>query len=104
MNAHSSWSDRIPFILLFSIATSVELFQSKLSRDPIRHLSGAEFQVKRIDFERIFKDIHHQELTLFLGSTISNLILQQHKDFIQSPTAFVQTVKVILTSNFGRSY
>jgi len=96
INSLSSWSDRIPFVLLFSIATSIELFQSKLSRETIRRLSGAEFQVNRVDTDLIFQDIHYQEPALFFGPSISSLILGQQHDFIQSPAAFAQTLKVIL--------
>lgn len=92
----SSWNDRIPFVLLFSIATSIELFQSKLSRGTIRRLSGTEFQVERIDTEVIFRKVHYHEPALFFGPAVSSLMLRQQHDFIQSPTAFAQTLKVIL--------
>jgi len=95
----SSWNDRIPFVLLFSIATSIELFQSKLSRETVRRLSGTEFHVEGVDTEKIFRDIHYQEPVLFFGPTISNLMLRQHLDFIQSSAAFAQTLKVILRFN-----
>lgn len=90
----SSWSDRIPFVLLFSIATSIDLFQNKLSRETIRRLSGAEFHVKQIDIETIFRDLHNEHSPPFFGSGLSEFLLQQRKDFIQSPSAFAQTLKV----------
>lgn len=92
----SSWNNRIPFVLLFSIATSIQLFQDKLSKETIRRLSGTEFKVERVDTEEIFRQIHDQEPSLFFGPAIGDLILKQRHDFIQSPAAFAQTLKVVL--------
>lgn len=78
------------------MATSVGLFQGKLSRATIRHLEGAEFKVERVSIEEIFKIISSKESTLWLGAGLSNLILQRQKDHIQSPYALSQTLKVTL--------
>lgn len=90
----SSWNDRIPFVLLFSIATSIELFQSKLPRETVRRLSGSSFHVKQIDVQQIFQIIHHEESALFFGSGLSSQILEQNRDFIQSFSAFAGTLRV----------
>jgi len=93
-NIRSSWYDRIPFILLFSIATSVELFQEKLSRETIRHLQGALFHIQRIDTEAIFKAIHSKQPSLLLGPGLGRAILQHSRDYVESPYSFAQTLKV----------
>lgn len=90
----SSWSDRIPFVLLFNIATSIDLFQNMLSRETIRLLSGAEFHVKQIDIETIFRDLHYEHSPPFFGRGLSEFLLGQQNDFIQSPFAFAQALKV----------
>ena len=86
----------MPFVLLFNIATSVELFQANLSRETIRCLAGVQFHMKRVDTRAIFQDIHYQEPALFFGPAITGLILQKHKDFIQSSANLTRTLKVLM--------
>ena len=81
-------------MILFNIATSVELFQGKLSRDTIRSLDGAEFRVERLDIEEIFQTINEHGSTLWLGPILSDQILQQQRDYIQSPFALKEATKV----------
>ena len=89
-----SWSDRIPFVLLFNITTSVDLFQSKLPRATIRSLTGATFYVTQIDIEKILQDIHYMEPTLLLGSNLSSQLMDHQRNHIQSTHAFIRTLKV----------
>lgn len=93
----SSWSDRIPFVLLFGIATSVEIFQEKLSRDTIRYLDGSAFNVQQVDVEDIFKAFQSEQPTLWVGPDLSKFILQRQKDYIQSHSEFINSLKVATT-------
>lgn len=98
----SSWSDRIPFVLLFGIATSVELFQEKLSRDTIRHLDGSAFTVQKTDVEDVFKAFQSEQPTLWVGPGLSRIILQRQNDYIQTHSTFINSLKVtILCSLFS---
>lgn len=81
-------------MILFNIATSIELFQEKLSRDAIRRLEGAEFRVERLDVEEVFQTINDYCSTLWLGPRLSDQTLQQQRDYIQSPLALKEAVKV----------
>lgn len=90
----SSWKDRIPFVLLFSIATSIELFQEKLPRETIRCLEGLDFSVKQLDVEELFKAFQCEQPTLWLGPDLSRSILQRQKEYIQSHFTFVNSLKV----------
>ena len=81
-------------MILFNIATSIELFQEKLSRDAIRRLEGAEFRVERLDVEEVFQSINDYCSTLWLGPRLSDQTLQQQRDYIQSPLALKEAVKV----------
>ena len=97
MNAadvQSSWNDRIPFVLLFGIATSVELFQEKLARETIRYLDGLAFDVQQVDAEDIFKAFQSVEKILWIGPALSRIMLQRHRDYIQSHSSFVNSLKV----------
>lgn len=93
---NSSWNDRIPFVLLFGIATSVNMFQEKLSRATIRHLQSVRFDVAQLDIEDIFKKALYSNDSrhLWLGSGLSRAVIQQHKFYIQSVSAFSRALKV----------
>ena len=104
MNAadvQSSWSDRIPFVLLFGIATSVELFQEKLSRETIRCLKGSVFDVQQTNVEDVFKAFQSEQTTLWTGPGLSRSMLQRQRDYIQSHFSFVHSIKVTMTSLSG---
>ena len=81
-------------MILFNIATSIELFQEKLSRDTIRRLDGAEFRAEGLDVEEVFQTVNDYRSTLWLGPILSDQMLQQQKDYIRSPLALKEAVKV----------
>ena len=83
-------------MILFNIATSIELFQEKLSRDTIRRLDGAEFRAEGLDVEEVFQRINDCESTLWLGPSLSDQTLQQQRDYIRGPSALKEAVKVSL--------
>ena len=96
----SSWGDRIPFVLLFGIATSVELFQGKLSRDTIRQLDGSAFDVQQTDVKDVFKAFQSEQPTLWVGPGLSRIILQRQDDYIQTHSTFISSLKVTMTMLF----
>ena len=90
--------DRIPFALLFGIATSVELFHERLSRAASRCLYGAQFEVEQTSeiFEEIFeKVIAGLDAPLRLGPGILSSIVERQHDHVQSVQAFTAALKVI---------
>ena len=93
----SSWRKRIPFVLLFGIATSVELFQEKLSRNAVKCLDGTAFDVQQAGIEDIFKAFNTEQPTLWVGPTLSRMILQRQKDYIQGHSSFVNSLQVMVT-------
>ena len=96
-DSKSSWSDRIPFVLLFAIATSVELFQEKLSRDSLRYLDGSAFDIQHVDVEDILREFHSEQTTLWIGSGLCRIILQRQRDYIQSHSTLINSLKVTTT-------
>lgn len=92
----SSWNDRIPFVLLFGIATSVDMFLDKLSRATVKRLRCGRFDVAQLEIEEFFKAATSLENPVgpWLGPSISSAILQRQKDYIQSIPAFVQALNV----------
>ena len=93
----SSWKGRIPFVLLFGIATSVELFQEKLSTDTIRCLDGSAFDVQQVGAEDVIKAFQSKQPNLWVGPGLSRTILQRQKDYIQSHATLINSLKVIST-------
>lgn len=95
-NYKSSWNDRIPFILLFGIATSIGLFQEKLSQATLRLLQGTQFQINQLDVETLFKAVTSSVYpsSLWLGAGLSRMVLQRHRDHVHSSTDFIRTIKV----------
>ena len=81
-------------MILFNIATSIELFQEKLSCDTIRRLDGAEFGAEGLDVDKVFQTVNDYRSTLWLGPSLSDQMLQQQRDYIQSPLALKEAVKV----------
>ncbi|KAL8631534.1 hypothetical protein Q9189_002752 [Teloschistes chrysophthalmus] len=91
----SLWKDRIPFVFLFAIKTSVELFQEKLSQTTIQHLQGAQFEVAHLDIHSIFQATMapNSRRSFWLGPGLSNLILQAQQDSIQSIASFTRSLQ-----------
>ncbi|KAL9589890.1 MAG: hypothetical protein Q9203_001308 [Teloschistes exilis] len=91
----SLWKDRIPFVFLFAIKTSVELFQEKLSQTTIQHLQGAQFEVAHLDIHSIFQATmaSNSRRSFWLGPGLSSLILQAQQDSIQSIASFIKSLQ-----------
>lgn len=87
--------DRIPLVLLFGIATSVESLQEKLSQSTLRHLEGVQFDVERPDesLEQIFRSTCGRTCTLRLGSNLSKMLLDRNRDSVQSLQSFTVALK-----------
>ncbi|KAK5134398.1 hypothetical protein LTR08_006578 [Meristemomyces frigidus] len=89
------WQDRIPFVCLFSVATSVELLQQRLSNAAVKRLDGKVFDVAPSGdvLEQIFEAITDSDAPLFLGSGPIGAALERQKDYIQSSDSFVDAIK-----------
>lgn len=91
-----SWQDKIPFVCLFSIKTSVELFQEKLHRTTIQCLHSAQFRVAQVDLDSVFKTLSSSKLEkiFWLGPGTVRLIMQTQQDSIQSIASFTRSLQV----------
>jgi origin recognition complex subunit 3 len=102
-NSHSSWLDRIPFLLLFGIATSVDLFHERLSRAASRCLHGTQFDVEQTSsvLELIFqKTIAGFNAPVRLSVALVSSIMERQDDHAQSVQSFTAALKVGLPSSF----
>lgn len=96
------WHARIPFVLLFGIATSTESLQDRLSRSALRCLEGKEFDVVQTDklLEQVFlSTIDSSERSIWMGPGLVSMLLDRQKDHVQNITEFVDALKVCGTSN-----
>ncbi|KAI9741091.1 MAG: hypothetical protein M1834_002804 [Cirrosporium novae-zelandiae] len=100
----SSWLDRIPFVLLFGIATSIDLFHEKLLRSTIRQMEGRAFEVESAEkaLNSIFIATIRQELSgrMWLGPGLSNMLLERQRDHLQSPQAFTRSIQYAYLTHF----
>ncbi|PBP26947.1 origin recognition complex subunit [Diplocarpon rosae] len=99
----SSWKDRIPFVLLFGIATSIDLFHERLPRAASRCLEGRQFNVEQIDslLERIFlKAVAGAEAALRLGAGLLSTLLDRQEDHVQSIQSFIAALKYAYMCHF----
>ncbi|KAH0544505.1 hypothetical protein FGG08_001404 [Glutinoglossum americanum] len=99
----SSWLDRIPFVVLFGVATSIEIFHEKLPRSAIRCLQGEKFDVERVEesLEKVFDDaLLGPQSALRLGPALCRQLLDRQKDHIQNVQAFVSALKYAYMSHF----
>lgn len=102
----SSWIDRIPFVLLFGIATSLDLFHERLPRAVSRFLDGIQFDVEQTSslLERIFeKAVAGSGAKLRLGSTLVSSLIERQNDHVQSVQSFIAALKVSLRVIFSPS-
>ena len=92
------WKTKLPWILVFEIATSVENFQSKFSQQALQHLQGTEFEMMDADdsLELMFRaaTAPDVERSLWMSSALSKTLLDRQKHNIQSVQSFVQSYKV----------
>ncbi|KAK6079779.1 origin recognition complex subunit [Seiridium cupressi] len=92
----SSWLDRIPFTLLFGIATSVELFQARLLKSTCRYLYGDQFDVEQSTtvIEKIFKTaVAHFDAPLRLGPSLLTSLLERQQDQVAGLPMFISSLK-----------
>lgn len=89
-----SWSDRIPFVLLFGISTSIEIFKDKLSLDISSRLRSVEFGTDCVDSEQIFQATISPKISCpWLGPNISRAIFQRGDDQAKGISYFSQALK-----------
>ena len=91
----SCWKDRIPLVLLLSIATSIEFLQQRLSKDARKCVRGQLFDVAPYaeQVERVFDAVTSEHNTSWIGPNLMRSILERQNDHIQSIHSFVDAVQ-----------
>ena len=99
-----SWSDRIPFLLMFGVSTSLELFEDRLPRSLIRSLEGHQISLPDANglFEKKFQTCVCSEdvLPLQLGPGLCEMLVQRQINHLQSVDELMRSVQVCDLSKF----
>jgi origin recognition complex subunit 3 len=104
---YSSWLDRLPFVLLFGIATSAESFEDRLSGKSLRVLEGEKFDVTQSDeiIEELFiATVASTDARLHIGPALCRRMLDRQKDHVQNVQDFCDGLKYAYMSHFYASY
>jgi origin recognition complex subunit 3 len=103
----SSWLDRLPFVLLFGIATSAESFEDRLSGKSLRYLDGEKFDVTQSDeiIEELFSaTVASTDVRVHVGPALCRRMLDRQKDHVQNVQDFCDGLKYAYMSHFYASY
>ncbi|WPH02686.1 Hypothetical protein R9X50_00555200 [Acrodontium crateriforme] len=91
----ASWRDRIPFVCLFNVATSVDFLQQRLSTAAVKCLDGRLFDVAPSAevVEQVFSIVTDPSSLLWLGPNLAGMTLERQSDYIQSIDTLVDAVQ-----------
>ncbi|KAM0483516.1 hypothetical protein ACHAPX_002007 [Trichoderma viride] len=99
----SSWRPQIPFTLLFGIATSIDLLESRLLKSACRLIYGAQFDCVQTDtiLENVFKGaVISNDVPLRLGPQILRSMLDRQRDHMAGIQAFISSLKYVYMCHF----
>ena len=103
ISTFASWTDRIPFIVLLGIATTIELFESRLSKSVIRLLNTTTFNFSSSSDQlyEIFCAIQcDPKATLYLGPSAINALYELTQDQSASASSLIQSLKYAYMTHF----
>ena len=84
-------------MLLFGIATSVDLFHERLSRAASRCLTGSQFDVEQASslLERVFqRAVASSKVPIKLSSSFTSILMERQSDHVQSVQSFIGALQV----------
>ena len=94
---YSSWRDRIRVDLILGIATSIDIFNSRLPRSTVKLMRQRSILLPKSDdmLERLFHDhVSNVEFSMRMGPGLSELLLRRQAEHIKSVESFTQSMKV----------
>ena len=104
----ASWKDRVSFAVVLSLATTVNLFESRVSESTMRLLDTEVFSLasSKDKFFKLFSAAQlggiDQDLTLrpMLGSSVVNSLYEMSQDQSITTQGFVQAIKYTYLTHF----
>ena len=104
MTMLASWTDRIPFVLLIGISTTVELFEARLPKSALRVLTPGVFDVSgragNPMYEIFMATQHGLDTSLWLGPAVAGILLGKSKEQDTTPEMFGQMIKYGYMTHF----
>ncbi|ODQ65721.1 hypothetical protein NADFUDRAFT_51006 [Nadsonia fulvescens var. elongata DSM 6958] len=98
-----SYLDQVPFKLILSVATSLEIFQEKLPKSCIRLINGKRFDIETMDnFQQIADQtvFAFEATTILLGPKLFENIIQRQKTSTESVDPFISSLKYSYMSHY----
>lgn len=103
-----SWSNRIPFVLFIGISTTVELFETRLSRATVSLLDATVFATSGGGEDFLFKVYNTLQLAeeeedttqVFLGPPIVDTLAELAEDQSTTPETIIYAIKYVYMSHF----
>ncbi|RPA81333.1 hypothetical protein BJ508DRAFT_414781 [Ascobolus immersus RN42] len=103
-----AYLNRIPFVLLLGVATSIDITQSKLPKSTIRKLDCKKFDVERAEecLDEVFK---HAVIggvdeilppAIHLGPNICDLLIKRQNEYTISIQGFISALKFVYMTHF----
>jgi origin recognition complex subunit 3 len=96
------WQDRFSIVLLFNVATSVSFLQQRLSQSAVRCLHGRAFDSALLvdEVEQVMEVVTSPENALWLGPSISSMLLERQRDYTQSIDSVVEATHYAYMSHY----
>jgi origin recognition complex subunit 3 len=100
----SAWRDRIPFVLLLGISTTVDLFEARLSKSTIRLLDCRLFDasIRTDPCLEIYQSLHGQanNSPTVLGPAVSGVLYDMSREQDASAASLSRATKYAVMSHF----
>ncbi|KKY28536.1 putative origin recognition complex subunit [Phaeomoniella chlamydospora] len=93
-----AWEDRIPFVILFQVATSADVFEARLPSSTVQMLYGKKFQPQSHNnsFQDMFRTMCLSDTTLvWFGTDATKALLEQSKEQTTTPESLALSFKVL---------
>jgi origin recognition complex subunit 3 len=104
MTMLASWTDRVPFVLLIGISTTVELFEARLPKSAIRILTPSVFDISshpNNPIHEIFMATQNDpDNRLWFGPVAAGALLEKFKEQETTPEMFSRAIKYAYMSHF----
>lgn len=91
-----SWLDRIPFVLLFGVATSVDLFQARLPKQAAHRLTAAQFDVapsSAVLDRLVCCAVAAADVPLRIGPLLLRSLAERQDEQVTGVSVFVNSLK-----------
>ncbi|EPE05569.1 origin recognition complex subunit [Ophiostoma piceae UAMH 11346] len=91
-----SWLDRIPFVLLFGVATSIDLFQGRLPKQAAHRLAAAQFDVapsSAVLDKLLRRAVAAADVPLRLGPALVRSLAERQDEQVTGVSVYVNSLK-----------